>query len=88
MIDLCFSPLKVGQRQLIYRGSLRKRMEAIIEGLEWVRAHPRAAVGIVAVITMLWGLAQRKPRVFREADREFERLRNNRGPSYDKTRPL
>ncbi len=63
-------------------------MEAVVEVLTWVRANPRIAVGIVVGVMALWGLAQRKPRVFREADREFERLRDERGPSYDKTRPL
>ena len=63
-------------------------MEALIEALEWIRANPRSTIGVLVVVMTLWGLAQRKPRVFREADREFERLRNERGPSYDKTRPL
>lgn len=63
-------------------------MEALVQVLEWVRANPRIAIGIAVGIMGLWGLAQRKPRVFRDADRAFDRLRNERGPSYDKTRPL
>jgi len=63
-------------------------MEAVLELLVWIRAHPRLTVGIVAAAMTLYGLAQRKPRVFRDADSEFERLRDERGSSYDKTRPL
>jgi hypothetical protein len=63
-------------------------MEPFIEVLNWARAHPRITVAIVVAAMALYGLAQRKPRVFREADREFERLKDERGPSYDKTRPL
>lgn len=63
-------------------------MEALVEGLNWIRENPRIAVGAAAALMALWGLAQRKPRVFREAERDFARLRDERGPSYDRTRPL
>lgn len=63
-------------------------MEALLEFLTWVRANPRIAIGAVVILAILWGLAQRKPRMFRQADRDFERLRGERGPSYDKTRRL
>lgn len=63
-------------------------MDTVVEMLQWVRSNPRIAIGALVVVAIIWGLAQRKPRVFREADRDFERLRNERGASYDKTRPL
>ncbi len=63
-------------------------MEPLIEALDWLRDNPRIAIAIVVATMTIWGLAQRKPKVFREADREFERLRNERGPSYDNTRRL
>ncbi len=63
-------------------------MDAVLEILGWIRDNPRIAVGVAVGIMAMWGLAQRKPRVFREAERDFDRLRDNRGPSYDKTRPL
>ncbi len=63
-------------------------MDAILQALEWAQQHPRITVALVAVAMALYGLAQRKPKVFREAERDFERLRDDRGPSYDKTRPL
>ena len=63
-------------------------MEALVETLNWMRENPRIALGVVVAVMTLWGLAQRKPRVFREAERDFERLRGERGASYDRTRPL
>lgn len=63
-------------------------MDAAIEILVWIREHPRTAIAVLAGLMALYGLAQRKQRVFREAERDFERLRDDRGPSYDKTRPL
>jgi hypothetical protein len=63
-------------------------MEALVETLNWMRENPRITVGAVVAVMALWGLAQRKPRVFREAERDFERLRDERGSSYDRTRPL
>ncbi len=61
-------------------------MNALLDILTWVRANPRIFVGIVVGLMAAWGFAQRKPRVFRQADRDFDRLRGERGASYDKTR--
>ncbi len=63
-------------------------MEAVVEALNWVRAHPFLSVAGIVAAMAAYGYAQRKPRIFREADREFDRLREQRGRSYDKTRPL
>lgn len=63
-------------------------MDALVEALTWTRDNPRIAVGAAIALMALWGLAQRKPRVFRDAERDFARLRDERGSSYDRTRPL
>ena len=53
---------------------------------DWISAHPQQALAGFVIVVVLYAMARRKPKIFREAERDFDRLREERGRPYDETR--
>jgi hypothetical protein len=63
-------------------------MEQLWTWIRYLRDHPSAAVCVVLAAAAVYWLANRKPKLQREADKRLEEIRSERGDPYNKPRPL
>jgi hypothetical protein len=63
-------------------------MEYIQDFIALAKAYPRASVALGLALIGLYLAARRKPRLMRDAEQDFERLRETRTGTYDDLRPL
>jgi hypothetical protein len=62
-------------------------MDRILDWVEYFRAHPLAAAGVLVAVVVAYVVLNRKPKYVQEADQQLSILRRERKTKYDELQP-